>query len=64
MDFSFSDLRNAPRRKPSSKRSRQDAATFREARDLHWRRMGERAAESAEDKCFRYSVDWGVEWDE
>ena len=61
MGLTFSDLRNAPPRKPSAKRSRQDAATFRDARDLHWRRMGECAAEN---KGPRGLVDWGVEWGE
>jgi hypothetical protein len=53
MGLTFSDLGNAPPSKPSAKRSRQDAATFGDARDLHGRRMGECSAETEEDKGFR-----------
>lgn len=63
--ISFDDLRNAPHRKPSSKRSRQDAANIKEAWENRWKQMSEETKTSEKEvETFREEgVDWGLDFD-
>jgi hypothetical protein len=59
------DLKNAPKRKPSSERAREDREIFRAARDRYHQKLAEGATETPEDRSFRQSVDWGdIEFDD
>jgi hypothetical protein len=66
MGWTFDDLRNAPKGKSSSKRSRQDAANLRAAQENRWEKMRENAEDEAEErsKFKQDGVDWGIEFDE
>lgn len=55
------DLANAPKRKPSAKRAKQDRGIFGQFRDWHHKRMAERAAETEADRELVKSVDWGID---
>jgi hypothetical protein len=54
------DLRTAPSRKPSSKRSRQDAQIVRDAWSAHRRKNWARATE---EELASQDVDFGIEMD-
>jgi hypothetical protein len=66
MGWTFDDLRRAPKRKPSSKRSRQDAANFKAAQQHRWKTIEAEARSEADErqKLKQEGVDWGIEFDE
>jgi hypothetical protein len=66
MGFTFDDLRNAPKRKPSSKRSRQDVATFKAAQESRWNKIAHSAKTEADERqaLKEDGVDWGIEIEE
>jgi hypothetical protein len=64
--WTFEDLRRAPKRKPSSKRLRQDAENFKAAQKHRWKTIEAGAKSEADErqKLKQEGVDWGVELDE
>jgi hypothetical protein len=59
--WTFDDLRNAPGRKPSAKRAKQDRENVRGAWSAHWRKG---VKVTTEDELEADGVDFGIEMDE